>query len=173
MPSLHPRDLPLALLRRLLLFALIAAVLVGAAAVFLEWKGNAPEEIAELMAQGGEKVLRKPLQPARGAPRVIVFALDGVGDGELRQALAGGAMPHVAALLGRETEPRLYEHGWAAPGVLSILPSTTFAAWASVFTGQPAARTGVPGNEWFAREEMRFYAPPRSSSARTTRAWAR
>jgi hypothetical protein len=68
-------------------------------------------------------------------------------------------MPRVAALVGRETEPRLYEHGWAAPGVLSILPSTTYAAWASVFTGQPAARTGVPGNEWFAREEMRFYAP--------------
>jgi hypothetical protein len=159
MPSLHPRDLPLALLRRLLIFALIAGVLVGAAAVYLEWKGNAPEEIAELMATGGEKVLRKPLHPARGAPRVIVFALDGVGDGELRQAITAGAMPRVGALLGRETEPRLFEHGWAAPGVLSILPSTTFAAWASVFTGQPAARTGVPGNEWFAREEMRFYAP--------------
>ncbi|HST62021.1 MAG TPA: alkaline phosphatase family protein, partial [Longimicrobium sp.] len=43
--------------------------------------------------------------------------------------------------------------------MLSILPSTTYAAWASVFTGEPPARTGVPGNEWFAREEMRFYAP--------------
>lgn len=155
---LHPR-FTRSLLRRLLGFALVVALLVGAAAVYLEWKGNAPEEIAELLATGGEKVLRKPIHPARGAPRVIVFALDGVGDGELRQAIGAGGMPRVAALLGRETEPRLYEHGWAAPGVLSILPSTTFAAWASVFTGQPAARTGIPGNEWFAREEMRFYAP--------------
>jgi hypothetical protein len=147
------------LLRRLLVFGLVVALLAGAAALYLEWKGNAPEEVAELMAEGGEKTLREPMRPARGAPRVIVFALDGVGDGELRRAIASGGMPRVAALLGRETEPRLYEHGWAAPGVLSILPSTTFAAWASVFTGQPAARTGVPGNEWFAREEMRFYAP--------------
>lgn len=147
------------LLRRLLLFALVVVLLVGAAAVYLEWKGNAPEEVMELLAGGGEKVLRKPMRPTRGAPRVIVFALDGVGDAALRQAISSGGMPRVSALLGRETEPRLYEHGWAAPDVLSILPSTTFAAWASVFTGQPAARTGVPGNEWFAREQMRFYAP--------------
>jgi hypothetical protein len=155
----EPHELPGALLRRLLLFALIAGVLIAGAAGVLYWQGNAPAEIAELLGEGGEKVLREPMRPARGAPRVLVFALDGVGDGELRQAIAAGAMPRVSALLGRETEPRLYEHGWAAPGVLSILPSTTYAAWASVFTGQPAARTGVPGNEWFAREEMRFYAP--------------
>ena len=145
--------------RRILLFLLIVAVLAGGGVAYMEWRGNAPEEVAELAATGGEKVLRKPMRPARGGTRVIVFALDGVGDGELRRALAGGHMPQVAALLGRETQPRLYEHGWAAPGVLSILPSTTYAAWASTFTGQPAARTGVPGNEWFAREEMRFYAP--------------
>ena len=155
---LHPQ-FTRSLLRRLLVFGLVVALLAGAAAVFLEWKGNAPEEIAELMSEGGEKVLGDPMRPARGAPRVIVFALDGVGDGELMRTIDSGGMPRVAALLGRRTEPRLYEHGWAAPGVLSILPSTTFAAWASVFTGQPAARTGVPGNEWFAREEMRFYAP--------------
>ncbi|HEX2207092.1 MAG TPA: alkaline phosphatase family protein [Longimicrobium sp.] len=155
---LHPR-FTRSLLRRLLVFAGVIVLLASAAAVWLEWKGNAPEEVAEMMVEGGEKVLRDPIRPARGAPRVIVFALDGVGDRELRQAIASGGMPRVAALLGRETEPRLYEHGWAAPGVLSILPSTTYAAWASLFTGQPAARTGIPGNEWFAREEMRFYAP--------------
>jgi hypothetical protein len=45
------------------------------------------------------------------------------------------------------------------PDALSILPSTTMAAWATLFTGAGAARTGIPGNEWFAREEMRYYAP--------------
>ncbi|HEU4884799.1 MAG TPA: alkaline phosphatase family protein [Longimicrobium sp.] len=147
------------LLRRLLIFALVVAALVGGAIAYMAWKGNAPEELAELMGEGGEKILGDAIRPARGAPRVIVFALDGVGDGELHQAIVTGGMRRVAALLGRETEPRLYEHGWAAPGVLSILPSTTYAAWASVFTGQPVARHGIPGNEWFAREEMRFYAP--------------
>jgi hypothetical protein len=147
------------ILRRLLIVALVVAALIGGAIAYMAWKGNAPDELAELMGEGGEKVLGDAVRPARGAPRVIVFALDGVGDGELHQAIVSGGMRRVAALLGRETEPRLYEHGWAAPGVLSILPSTTYAAWASVFTGQPAARHGISGNEWFAREEMRFYAP--------------
>lgn len=145
--------------RRILLVLLVIAALAAGGLAYMEWKGNAPEEVAELAGTGGEKVLRRPMRAPRGAPRVLVIALDGVGDGELRRALASGGMPRTSALLGRETEPRLYEHAWAAPGVLSILPSTTYAAWASVFTGQPPARTGVPGNEWFAREEMRFYAP--------------
>jgi Type I phosphodiesterase / nucleotide pyrophosphatase len=145
--------------RRLLVALLVIAVLAAGGLAYMQWKGNAPGELAELAAEGGEKVLREPMRAPRGAPRVLVIALDGVGDGSLRNALGGGGMPRTAALLGRETEPRVYEHAWAAPGVLSILPSTTYAAWASVFTGEPAARTGVPGNEWFAREEMRFYAP--------------
>jgi hypothetical protein len=83
-----------------------------------------------------------------------------VGDDELRAAVREGRAPNLAALLGPESETGdLYEHAYAAPGVLSILPSTTIAAWASVFTGEPPAVTGVPGNEWFAREAMRFYAP--------------
>jgi hypothetical protein len=145
--------------RRILIVLLVIAVLAGGGLAYMEWKGNAPEEIAELVATGGEKTLREPLRPLRGGPRVIVVALDGVGATELRRALSGGQMPRTAALLGRETAPGVYADAWWAPGVLSILPSTTFAAWASVFTGQPPARTGVPGNEWFAREEMRFYAP--------------
>ena len=145
--------------RRILLVLLIVAALVAGGLGYMEWRGNAPEEVAELLATGGEKRLREPLRPLRGGPRVIVFALDGVGATELRRALDGGVMPRTAALLGRETAPGVYEHAWSAPGVLSILPSTTYAAWASVFTGEPPARTGVPGNEWFAREEMRFYAP--------------
>jgi hypothetical protein len=145
--------------RRILIALLVVAVLVGGGLAYMEWSGNAPDEIAELVATGGEKVLRDPLRPPRGGSRVILIALDGVGAGELQRALTGGVMPRTAALLGRETSPRVYEHAWSAPGVLSILPSTTYAAWASVFTGEPPARTGVPGNEWFAREEMRFYAP--------------
>lgn len=147
-------------MKRILLIVLAAVLVVaGGLWAFLAWRGHAPGDIAEIVGEGGVRVLREPMRPARGAPRVLVIALDGVGDDELRRAIAGGAMPRVAALLGPASDGRTWARGWAAPGVLSILPSTTYAAWASVFTGEPASRTGVPGNEWFVREEMRFYAP--------------
>ena len=147
-------------MKRWLLGGAAAVVLLAALGWgFLAWRGHAPAELAELAAEGGARVLREPMRPARGAPRVLVFALDGVGDGELRRAIGSGAMPRTAALLGAAADARTWAHGWAVPEVLSILPSTTYAAWASLFTGRPAAETGVPGNEWFVREEMRFYAP--------------
>jgi hypothetical protein len=141
--------------------AALAAALVLAAGLWflLAWRGHAPAELAELAGEGGAKLLREPMRPARGGTRVLVFALDGVGDGELQAALAGGAMPRTASLLGPREDERTWAHAWAAPGVLSVLPSTTYAAWVSLFTGRPPAQTGVPGNEWFVREEMRFYAP--------------
>jgi hypothetical protein len=116
--------------------------------------------VTDLATAGGEKVLREPMRPTRGGSRVVVFALDGVGADELRDAVAGGGAPTIAALLGAPSgDDGLYAHAYAADSVLSILPSTTVAAWTSLFTGEPPARTGVPGNEWFVREEMRFYAP--------------
>ena len=146
--------------RRVWIVLAALALAAGGALLYLERTGKAPEELAELVGQGGEKVLREPMRPARGAPRVLVFALDGVGDEELRAAIRTGHAPNIARLAGAEVDSAgLYAHAYAAPGVLSILPSTTYAAWTSLFTGEPAGRTGVPGNEWFAREENRFYAP--------------
>lgn len=138
----------------------VVVLLIGGAVAYLAWTGTPPTEIAELLAEGGEKSLREPLRPATAGPRVLVIALDGVGDGELRRVLRGGAMPQLAQLLGSATaDSNVYQHAYAAPGVLSVLPSTTLAAWSALFTGKPAGETGVPGNEWFAREEDRFYAP--------------
>ncbi|HYO69403.1 MAG TPA: alkaline phosphatase family protein [Archangium sp.] len=117
------------------------------------------KESLELAATGGDLVLREPMRPLIPGPRVLLFALDGVGVHEFRQAVREHASGSIHALLGPERGEHLYEHGFAVPGALSILPSTTVAAWASVYTGQPPARTGVPGNEWFARDEVRFYAP--------------
>lgn len=140
-----------------------AVALLGLAAAgtfWVFWKDVPVAEIAEVVAEGGEKQLRDPLRPAGGGPRVLVLALDGVGADEMRAMLRAGALPRMAAMIGAPTaDPDLFEHAYAVPDVLSILPSTTYAAWASVFTGEPAGRTGVPGNEWFAREERRFYAP--------------
>ncbi|HEX5633836.1 MAG TPA: alkaline phosphatase family protein, partial [Gemmatimonadales bacterium] len=94
-------------------------------------------------------------------PRVVIFALDGVGADEFRDAVRGGRAPLIAALLGPVTDSAAgtHAHAYAARGVLSVLPSTTIAAWTSLFTGEPPARTGVPGNEWFERQSRTFYAP--------------
>jgi hypothetical protein len=137
--------------------AVAAVVAVGVAYLLLARPPAA--EMLGLVAGGGEMVLRDPMRAPGPGPRVLVFALDGVGEDELLATVRGGRAPALAALLGAEREPRLFDRAYAVPGVLSILPSTTMAAWASLFTGAGAARTGIPGNEWFAREEMRYYAP--------------
>ena len=116
-------------------------------------------ELLELAAQGGDRVLRDPMRPVRGGTRVVLFALDGVGNDEFHRAVRDGAAPNIARLLGAEAGGGEYAHGYSASDALSILPSTTMAAWSSIFTGAPPARTGVPGNEWFVREERRFVAP--------------
>jgi hypothetical protein len=116
-------------------------------------------ELAGIVAGGGERVLREPMRTPGGGPRVLIIALDGVGDDELLAAVRSGRAPAIASLLGAEREPRVFANAYAVPGVLSILPSTTLAAWSALFTGVGAAHTGVPGNEWFVREEMRYYAP--------------
>lgn len=136
-----------------------AAVLVAVAVAYLLLARPPAAEMLGLVAGGGERVLRDPMRAPGGGPRVLVFALDGVGDDELLSTMRGGRAPALAALLGAEREPRVFDRGYAVPGVLSVLPSTTKAAWASLFTGAGAAHTGIPGNEWFAREEARYYAP--------------
>jgi len=112
-----------------------------------------------LIAQGGEKQLRAVPPPPKPGPRVLVFAIDGAGYHELMQALHSGKASHLQTLLGAEQQQGRFAHGYSVPNALSILPSTTVAAWASIFTGAPPAQTGVPGNEWFVREQRQFVAP--------------
>ena len=116
-------------------------------------------EAGELMAQGGEKVLRHPMRPATDGPRVLVIALDGVGEDRLAAALDRGEMPRLAALLGRQQDESLFEHAFLARSVPSVFPSETAAGWAAVFTGTPPAESGVTGNEWFDRDSLATFAP--------------
>jgi len=141
--------------------ALTLLLLVGGAFGYLAYAGVPLSELGELFARDPIERLDPTLEVHPGGDRVVVFALDGVGDHIFHDAIASGAMPRLAARLG-DSDPddeRVHAHGWVAPDALSILPSTTVAAWSATFTGEPVAHTGVPGNEWFAREEMRFYAP--------------
>ncbi len=140
------------------MWAALGLAVVGAGAFYLR-TGVPVAAVLELAAQGGERVLRDPMRPVRGGTRVVIFGLDGVGDDEFRRALGAGDAPNIAALFGVAAGGTRYAHGHAMPDALSILPSTTMAAWSSIFTGEPPARTGVPGNEWFVREERRFLAP--------------
>jgi hypothetical protein len=128
--------------------------------------------VVTLVTHGGEQRLREePSLPESGA-RVLLFALDGAGYEQVMQTIRSGRAVHLQALLGREKKAGLFSHGYAVPNAISILPSTTMAAWASVFTGQPPAQTGVPGNEWFVREQMRFFAPAPVSVPDTAQTFA-
>jgi hypothetical protein len=137
----------------------VLLALLVVAAGFLYFKGGTAREAIDMALKGGQKELRDPMRPIRGSHRVLLIALDGVGDDKLREVLRNGRMPRLAQLLGQEGENGLHANAYAVPEAMSILPSTTMAAWASVFTGKPVSQTGVAGNEWFAREEKKFYAP--------------
>lgn len=145
-------------MRRRWIWIIVMAAVGGGAALLFLFPGKI-RDAAGLAAEGGEIALREPMRTPRGGPRLLLVALDGVGDEELRRAIRVGHLPTVQRLFGRQIDDDVYEHAYAAPGVLTILPSTTMAGWSSVFTGMPPAHTGVPGNEWYDRDEQRFYAP--------------
>jgi hypothetical protein len=142
---------------RWIVLAVVGVVVVAGIAWIAQ--SRLARNVVELAAERGEILLREELRPVRGTTRVLILAFDGVGDTALRDALAAGRMPRLAGFLGDPTGEHVFAHAYAAPDALSILPSTTWAAWSSVFTGQPVAQTGVAGNEWFERETMSFFAP--------------
>ena len=148
--------------------AAVLVVALAGAVVFALMKGIRPGNVTEVLAAGGAKQLREPMRPAGSATHVLVFALDGVGADELHATIRSGAVPHIASVVGEDAGNGVFGSGYSVPGVLSVLPSTTLAAWASVFTGEPPARTGVPGNEFFVREERQFYAPAPVTVAEAT-----
>jgi hypothetical protein len=113
----------------------------------------------KLVVNRGEKQVKREPRPVEPGPYVLIFAFDGAGYDQLMAAIKSGKAPRMAGMLGKDEGGGLYEHAYSAPNAVSILPSTTVAAWSSIFTGAPPAQNGVPGNEWFVREEMKFYAP--------------
>ena len=135
--------------------ALLAAVVLGGCSNVL----GTVEEAAELIAEGDARVLREPMRPVRGTDRVLVLAFDGVGEDLLTDALATGDLPALGALSGAGRGGGLYEHAVIASQIPGVFPSETVPGWAAVFTGAPPARSGVPGNEWFARDSAAVYAP--------------
>ena len=145
------RPHPIIILYRLVLAATGAATFILA---------GCSTPATKLLFSGGEKQVKQHLRPVEPGPYVLVFAFDGAGYNQLMDAIESGKAPNLHAMLGKkEGELGVYTHAYSEPNALSILPSTTVAAWSSIFTGATVPYTGVSGNEWFAREEMKFYAP--------------
>jgi hypothetical protein len=113
---------------------------------------------AKFILHGGERA-KKHIRPEQPGPYVLIFAFDGVGYDQLMEAINSGKAPAMAGMLGKSEGGGLYEHAYSVPNAVTILPSTTIAAWSAIFTGTPTAWNSVSGNEWFVREEMKFYAP--------------
>lgn len=124
--------------------------------------------VERTVTSGGEQKLKPTASVPMAAPRVIIFALDGAGHDQLMEAIGSGKAPNMAGLLGKDEGNGLFAHGYSAPHALSILPSSTIADWAAIFTGQTPAWDGVTGDEWFVRETMEFYAPVPVSVQDTT-----
>jgi len=78
--------------------------------------------------------------------RLVVIDIDGLLRDVFRETLAAGELPNVERIVGGR-------EGKAACHVdaLSTAPSITFAAQASLFTGQHPGRHSIPGNESFDR----------------------
>ncbi|MGA9721048.1 MAG: alkaline phosphatase family protein, partial [Candidatus Binatus sp.] len=112
----------------------------------------------KFLLHGGERD-KSHIRPDEPGPYVLIFAFDGAGYDQLMEAINSGKASAMAGMLGKSEGGGLYEHAYSVPNAVTILPSTTIAAWSAIFTGSPTAKNGVPGNEWFVREEMKFYAP--------------
>ena len=116
--------------------------------------------VKQTLETGGEKQFKPIPPPAPPAGRhVLIFALDGAVPAKLMEAIHSGHAPYIADLIGKDEGNGVFEHAYAAPHALSVLPSSTIADWASIFTGAVPAYDGVPGDEWFDRMTMQFYAP--------------
>jgi len=116
--------------------------------------------VSHTIRTGGEERIAPVEVPASPTgPRMIIFALDGAVPAGLMDAIKSSQMPNISGLLGRDEGNGLFEHGYAAPEALSVLPSSTIADWASIFTGSVPAWDGVAGDEWFIRQTATFYAP--------------
>ena len=136
--------------------ALVAGLLVLVATGVVLYE----PELLELFTQGEQKRLEPETQLARpddGLRELLVLALDGVDRALLYDMLRSGELPGLATLLAAKGGK--FPHAYFDETLLSVLPSSTLAAWASVFTGEPPARHGVSGNEYFVRERRVVEAP--------------
>ena len=120
------------------------------------------DEVAKLAKIGNVRELRTRDDDAKTKaarrPSLLILAVDGMKRRILYDLLEKGEVPGLEALLGGRANGHL-EHAYLDESMLAPFPSVTLVGWASIFTGRPSAVNGIPGNEFFIREERRFVAP--------------
>ena len=131
--------------------------LVGTLAVAMT--SCAAKDAARMIIEGETKTLHERGKGARPSapetPPLLFIAFDGVSRELLYDMLRKGQLPNFAQLLGGDS----LQHAHLDETVLSTLPSSTMAAWATMMTGLTPAQHGVAGNEYFARESETFACP--------------
>jgi hypothetical protein len=122
-------------------------------------------EIAKLAAVGDVRPLRERTDRGgtdRERPTLLIVGIDGMKRDVLYELLESGQLPGLESLLGGRTNGR-FTHAHLDRSMLAPFPSVTLTGWSSIFTGEPPALNGIPGNEFFIREQRRFVAPIPSS----------
>lgn len=137
----------------------LIAIAAGLAVLLMLLQSSCALVSKTLKTGGEQQLVKNPPPPSPTGVHVLIFAMDGACPEQLMQAVRSGKAPNIATLLGQEHGNGLFEHAYAARNALSVLPSSTIADWASIFTGAAPAYDGVPGDEWFERETRQFYAP--------------
>ena len=144
--------------RRVLSGLMVATLACGAASA-----GCSAPKAAKLVVKGDERQLREraPGTPESSPekPPILYLALDGVGRDLLYDMLRKGKLPNLAILLGGAGAGGELPHAHLDEHLLSTLPSSTMAAWATTMTGVGPAEHGITGNEFFVREERAFACP--------------
>jgi hypothetical protein len=87
---------------------------------------------------------------------LLILDIDGLRQDVFHHALDEGRIPHLARLLGGKDADR----GWHLDP-LSPLPSITFAAQTTIFTGLHPGQHGIAGNEFFDRFGLHNNGKPR------------
>jgi predicted AlkP superfamily pyrophosphatase or phosphodiesterase len=127
----------------------IALALLAGAVVFVPlaiWLPN----LVELFVAGESRELEhEQHRPAaiQSHSKILFIGMDGVGRDLLYEELRQGRLPELAALLGGQAAHGEFPHAHLDETLLSTLPSTTMAAWATTMTGVAPAEHGVTGND--------------------------
>lgn len=136
------------------------ALLVVAAVVVTLLASGYPRGV-KLLVRGDVHELRPNASHHRSGPNpphLFVLAIDGLDRRLLYELLRSGELPNLAKLFGGGKGGG-FEHACFYDRALTVLPSTTIAAWTTAFTGVAPGEHGIPGNEFFIRERRELVAP--------------
>lgn len=84
-------------------------------------------------------------QPVR---RAVLIDVDGVRRDTFEQAWRDGKLPNLQ---------RIFREAQWFDRASTVIPPVTMAAQASIATGAPPFRHGIPGNQWYDRAESHLY----------------